>query len=124
MAYGEVYVEVDASVIGGGIMPMAIISGDPEPIVGQESFGVWLRWRYDDATGEGGFTGQGWFWDDVNNALKDSFNSEEEFKALLVSDKPTDLNKYLGTWGGERKSAFFTANQSKLGQGNCFTFVG
>lgn len=124
MAYGEVYVEVDASVIGGGIMPMATISGKPEPVDGEETFVVWLRWRYDDTTGDGGFTGQGWFWEDVNNALKDYFATEEEFKALLVKNKPGDLDDYLGNWDVTRKSAFFTANQSKLGQGNCFTFVG
>lgn len=124
MAYGEVYVEVDASVIGGGIMPMATISSNPEPIFGQESFGVWLRWQYDDETGEGGFTGQGWFWEDDNNALTDFFGSEADFKAWLAKDNPTDLDEYLENWGGPRKSAFFTANQSKLGQGNCFTFVG
>lgn len=124
MAEGQVYVEVDASVVNGGIMPMAMISGNPEPIVGQESFGVWIRWRYDTETGEGGFTGNGWFWDDTNNALRDSFSSEEEFKAMLMEDKPDDLNIYLGNWGSERKSAFFNDNQRTLGQNNCFTFVG
>lgn len=124
MAYGEVYVEVDASVIGGSIMPMATISGNPQPIVGQESFGVWLRWRYDSETGEGGFTGQGWFWGDDNNALTKFFGSEDDFKDWLVKNRPENLDYYLGTWGGAEKSAFFTANQSKLGQGNCFTFVG
>lgn len=124
MAEGQVYVEVDASVVNGGIMPMAIVSGNPEPIVGQESFGVWIRWRYDTETGEGGFTGNGWFWYDTNNALRDSFPSEEEFKAMLIREKPENLNAYLGDWGSERKSAFFNDNQRMLGQNNCFTFVG
>lgn len=124
MAQGEIYVEVDASSIHGGIMPMAIVSGNPEPIVGQESFGVWLRWWYNDQTGEGGFTGNGWYWGDVNNALRDSFDSEEAFKVMLVRDKPKDLNGYLGNWGSDRKSAFFNDNQDSLGLNGCFTFVG
>ena len=124
---GQAYVEVDASVVNGGIMPMAIVSGNPEPIYGQESFGVWLRWWYDDETGEGGFTGTGWYFDDnnkINNALCDHFSSVEEFKAMLIKDRPEDLNAYLGNWGSERKSAFFNDNQGTLGQNNCFTFVG
>lgn len=123
MAYGEIYVEVDASVVGGGIMPMAIISGNPEPIVGQESFGVWLLWYYDDETGNGGFSGTGWYVNDENNPIHDKYNTEEEFKQYLVSEKPTDLNNLLGNWGGDRKSAFFYANQASLGSGNCFSFT-
>lgn len=122
MAEGQVYVEVDASVINGGVMPMAVVSGNPEPVVGQESYGVWLRWWYDDTTGEGGFTGQGWFWSDENNALRDFFDSEKEFKAELVQKKPQNLDDYLGNWGSDRKSEFFYDNQSKLGAGNCFIF--
>ena len=124
MAQGEIYVEVDASVINGGISTMAMVSGNPEPIVGQQSFGVWLRWLYDDTTGDGGFTGSGWYFKDENNALLDFFESEEEFKAMLVRDKPKDLNDYLGNWGSDRKSAFFNNNQDSLGLNGCFTFVG
>lgn len=122
MAYGEVYVEVDASVIGGGIMPMAIISGSPEPVAGEETFGVWLRWRYDEATGEGGFTGGGWYFDDIYNAINKKYETEEEFKAYLVEKKPTDLNDVLGTWDPTDKGRFFTNNQSALGFINCFSF--
>lgn len=122
MAYGEVYVEVDASVIGGGIMPMALVSGNPEPVAGQESFGVWLRWQYDDATGAGGFTGGGWYFDDIHNAINKKYETEEEFKAYLVEKKPTDLNDVLGTWDPTDKGRFFTNNQSALGTNNCFSF--
>ena len=122
MAQGEMYVEVDASVVNGGIAPMAMVSGNPEPVVGQESFGVWLRWQYNDATGEGGFTGKGWFWEDSNNALRDSFSDESAFKAMLVKDTPQNLDQYLGNWGSERKAAFFEKNQGQLGRGGCFAF--
>ena len=124
MAQGEVYAEVDASAINGGIAPMAIVSGNPEPVVGQESFGVWLRWQYDDTSGEGGFTGKGWFWNDSNNALRDSFSDESAFKAMLVKDTPQNLDQYLGNWGSERKAAFFNEHQHDLGAGGCFSFVG
>ena len=122
MAQGEVYVEVDASAINGGIAPMAIVSGNPEPIVGQESFGVWLRWQYNDENGNGGFTGQGWFWEDPNNALRGSFSDESAFKAMLVENKPQNLDQYLGNWGSEQKAAFFEKNQGQLGIGGCFAF--
>lgn len=127
MAQGEMYVEVDASVINGGIAPMAMVSGNPEPVVGQESFGVWLRWQYDDATGEGGFTGQSWFWNDPNNPLSESFPGNtglQDFKNMLVQDKPQNLDQYLGNWGSERKAAFFNQHQDDLGVGGCFSFVG
>lgn len=124
MAYGEVYVEVDASVIGGGIMPMAIISGSPEPVAGEEDFVVWLRWRYDEATGNGGFTGGGWYFNDIYNAINKKYETEEEFKEYLVSNKPGDLNDVLGTWDPVDKGRFFTNNQSALGANNCFSFGG
>lgn len=34
---GEVYAEVEASVVNNGISPMAMVSGNPEPIDGQAS---------------------------------------------------------------------------------------
>lgn len=124
MALGEVYVEVDASVVGGGIMPMAIISGNPEPIAGQESFGVWLLWCYNDEDGEGGFTGSGWYFDDPNNPISDLYQDEESFKQYLVKERPSNLDSVLGTWGSEKKSDFFNDNQSALAQNNCFRFIG
>lgn len=122
MAYGEVYVEVDASVIGGGIMPMAIISGNSEPVSGQESFGVWLRWQYDEATGEGGFTKNGWYVGDSNNPISKEYTTEQAFKDYLVEAKPTDLNALLGAWDPIKKGQFFTEHQSALGTNNCFSF--
>ena len=124
MAYGEVYVEVDASVIGGGIMPMAMVSGNPEPMGGQEAFGVWIRWKYDTGTGAGGFTGTGWYVDDPNNPIKERYETEEDFKKYLVEIQPSDLDDVLGNWGSDKKAAFFNANQAALGAGGCLHFVG
>lgn len=124
MAYGEVYVEVDASVIGGGIMPMAMISGNSEPVAGQESFGVWLRWQYDDTTGKGGFTGTGWYVGDSNNPITEQYETEEAFQQYLRENQPTDLNSVLGNWGSDKKAAFFNTHQVALGGGGCYQFVG
>ena len=124
MAYGEVYVEVDASVIGGGIMPMALVSGNPEPMGGQEAFGVWIRWKYDTVTGDGGFTGTGWYVDDRNNPIKEKYGTEKAFKEYLVKIQPSNLDEVLGNWGSDKKAAFFNANQAALGGGGCLHFVG
>lgn len=124
MAYGEIYVEVDASVIGGGIMPMATISGNPEPVAGGETFGVWLLWKYDDQTGNGGFTGAGWFFEDSFNPINKIYPSEQKFKEYLVEMKPENLNTVLGEWAPTDKGQFFTNNQSALASNNCFSFVG
>ena len=124
MAEGQVYVEVDASVVNGGIAPMAIVSGNPTPVVGQESFGVWLRWNYNTENGEGGFTGSGWYFNDPNNPINDTYESEYAFKQYLMNDRPPDLNSVLGSWGAERKAAFCEANQKLLAANNCFQFTG
>ncbi len=123
MAYGEVYVEVDASVIGGGIMPMATISGGrPESVSGGETFGAWLLWRYDEQTGEGGFTGSGWYYDDPNNPIS-NYDSEKAFKDYLVEHRPTDLDFVLGNWDPAAKGQFYTDHQGALGTNNCLLFV-
>ena len=122
MAQGEIYVEVDASAINGGISTMAMVSGNPEPVAGQESFGVWLRWRYDSETGEGGFTGGGWYFDDIYNAINKEFGTEQEFKDYLVQNTPSNLDDVLGTWDPVDKGRFFTNNQSALGANKCFFF--
>lgn len=122
MAEGQVYVEVDASVVNGGIMPMAIISGNPEPVAGEETFGVWLRWWYDDTTGEGGFTGGGWYVDDLNNPIREKYGTEEAFKKYLMEEKPGDLNDVLGSWDPDAKGQFYTNNQDALASKNCFSF--
>lgn len=124
MAYGEVYVEVDASVIGGGIMPMATISGGrPESVAGGETFGAWLLWQYEDTTGEGGFTGVSWYFDDEYNAINKKYKTEEEFKEYLVNNKPGDLNTVLGDWNSTDKGLFYTKYQDELGDKGCFLFV-
>lgn len=123
MAEGQVYVEVDASVVNGGIMPMAIVSGNPEPVDGQSYVVVWIRWRYDDITGDGGYTGTGWYFNDVNNNIKNHYSTEEGFKTWLTSDKPTDLNSVLGDWQADAKAAFLNAHLDDLEAGGCVYFT-
>lgn len=121
MAQGEIYVEVDASSINGGIMPMAVVSGNPEPIDGQAYVVVWLRWKYDDETGKGGFTGQEWFFDEFN-ILTTKFGNEDNFKAWLVDKKPKDLNDELSGWEPKQKAAFLNAHRVALNAGDCIYY--
>lgn len=123
MAEGQVYVEVDASVVNGGIMPMAIVSGNPEPVDGQSYVVVWIRWKYDDATGDGGYTGTGWYFDDPNNNLKKHYSTEADFKTWLKTEKPMDLNSVLEDWAATNKAAFLNNNMTKLDAGGCLYFT-
>ena len=123
MAEGQVYVEVDGSAIGGGIMPMAVVSGNPEPVDGQSFVVVWIRWRYDDTTGAGGYTGTGWYFDDPNNNIKKHYNTIEEFYYWLTNDKPTSLDSVLGDWSAEKKADFLNAHLGTLKDGNCIYFT-
>lgn len=122
MAYGEVYVEVDASVVNGGIAPMAIVSGNPTPVDGQAYVVVWIRWRYDDSTGEGGYTNTGWHFNDPNNGLQ-SYGSEAEFKEWLKEEKPGDLNSVLNGWPADKKAAFLNTHLSELEANGCLYFT-
>lgn len=107
MAQGEVYAEVDASVVNGGIAPMAIISSGPKPEVdediGQVTF--WIKWWYDEMTGEGGFTGKEWYTSDENNPLHE-FGSDDAFKQVLLNENPQNLDAYLGNWPSDKKQQF------------------
>ena len=126
MAYGEVYVEVDASVVNGGIAPMAMVSGNPEPVDGQAVVVVWIRWRYDDSTGDGGFTGTGWYFDDPNIAghyIAKGYSTEEEIKKWLMEDKPTDLDSFLRDWPADNKAAFLNSHMTRLDAGDCLYFT-
>lgn len=122
MAEGQVYVEVDASVVNGGIAPMAIVSGNPTPVDGQAYVVVWIRWRYDNSTGDGGFTGNDWYFTDPNNNLSAHFNSEAEFKEHLKTGVE-DLDKFLSNWPAENKAAFLNAHLSALEAGGCLYFT-
>ena len=121
---GEVYAEVEASVVNNGISPMAMISGNPTPVDGQAYVVVWIRWRYDPETGEGGYTGQGWFWNDSNNALPEYWTSEEEFKSWLKTNNPQNLDSCLESWNATDKAAFLNTHLSELEAGGCLYFTG
>lgn len=122
MANGEVYAQVDASVVNGGIAPMAMVSGNPTPVDGQSFVVVWIRWRYEDTTGEGGFTGNDWYFADTNNNLSAHFDSEDEFKEHLKTGV-TDLDSVLSNWPAEKKAAFLNSHLSELEAGGCLYFA-
>lgn len=124
MSYsGEVYAEVDASALNPGISTMAMVSGNPEPVDGQAFVVVWIRWRYDGETGNGGYTGTGWYFDDPDNNLKKHYFTEEEFKTWLVNEKPTDLESVLGDWPAVNKAAFLNNHMTELDAGGCLYFT-
>lgn len=123
MAEGQVYVEVDASVVNGGIAPMAMVSGNPEPVDGQSYVVVWIRWKYDDSTGDGGFTGTGWYFEDSNNNIAKHYLTEDAFKDWLKETKPKDLESVLNDWPATNKAAFLNAHLTELDAGGCLYFT-
>lgn len=123
MTFGETYIEVDASVVNGGIAPMAMISGNPEPVDGEAYVIVWIRWRYDDVTGEGGYTGTGWYFDDPDNNIKKHYETEQEFKNYLTTVIPKDLNDVMSDWDAEKKAAFLNKHTGVLNDSGCLYFT-
>ena len=123
MAQGEIYVEVDASAINGGIAPMAMISGNEKPAEGQEYIVVWLRWKYDSTNGEGGFTGLGWQYGLPGNQIEKTYPSEEDFREYLKNNTPKTLDTVLGNWNSEDKRTFLNAFLQKDGSNLCLTFL-
>ncbi len=124
MSYsGEVYAEVNASALNPGISTMALVSGNPEPVDGQSYVVVWIRWRYDDSTGNGGYTNTGWYFDDPNNNIKKHYSTEQDFKNWLMQEKPKDLETVLGDWEASNKAVFLTENIDTLSAGGCIYFT-
>lgn len=117
---GEIYTEVDASVLNPGISTMAMVSGDSEPPEGVTPVYIWIRWRYDDVTGEGGFTGSGWYIGDPNNVLSEHYSTEEAYITDLLANGKPWLDNLLQSWDESKKILFFVNNQAALGAGSCF----
>lgn len=124
MSYsGEVYAEVNASALNPGISTMAMISGNPEPVDGQAYVVVWIRWRYDGETGEGGYTGTDWYFDDPNNNISKHYYTEQEFKKWLTEKTPQNLDSVLGDWEASNKAAFLTEHIDTLSAVGCIYFT-
>lgn len=128
-SYGEVYAEVEASVVNSGINTLAGSGaigeeGDAGTVV------VWLLWNYDSTSA--GFTGKSWYWNDPLNPLKNKWTSthpgddESDFNAWLREANPVDLNDYLGDWPAKDKADFCEKYSSVLGigPGNCIEYRG
>ena len=95
---------------------------DPEPVDGEAVIVVWIRWRYDEDTGEGGYTGISWYENDSNNGWIDKYYSLEEWKNYIVTARPTDLNDVLGDWDVGKKTDFLNAHKGELGAVDCIWF--
>lgn len=115
--YGEIYVDVSANVVNGGINALSTSGEIGEGDSGGGVISVWLLWSYD-ALGAGGFTGKEWYWDDMNNPLQNNWNNSSwvtskkyesginGFRAYLVNELPGDLNEFLGNWDMKMKADF------------------
>ena len=73
-------------------------------------------------TGEGGYTGTGWYFEDPNNGLHEH-GSEEDFKRFLVEQQPASFDDILSDWDPEEKAAFLNSHLSQLESGNCVYFT-
>lgn len=120
---GEIYTEVDASVLNTGISPMATVSSAPHPPEGSEYVVIWYRWRYDDTTGDGGFTGLDWYFNDPHNVLNTLFPSEADFKDMLKRDKPQNLDEWLSHWSKDDQIAFLDDKLGPLGTAGCLELL-
>lgn len=129
--YGGVYVEVDASAVNSGISMLSASGDIPGGEEGSVGIMAWLNWSYDD-TGSGGYTGNGWFWDDNNNDLVLAWSTysstttdndtglpyadnEIGFKKWLVDTQPGNLDMLLKDWNLTRKENFINNNMQVLG---------
>ena len=101
---------------------LSLIHIYPEPVDGEAVIVVWIRWRYDEDTGEGGYTGISWYENDSNNGWIDKYYSLEEWKNYLVTARPTDLNDVLGDWDVGKKTDFLNAHKGELGAVDCIWF--
>lgn len=129
--YGGIYVEVDASAVNSGIATLGASGDIPGGDEGAVGIMAWLNWSYDD-TGNGGYTGHGWFWGDSNNDLVSAWgtycssttdsdtgnpyaNNEGGFKKWLANTQPENLDELLGNWDLQRKENFINSNMATLG---------
>lgn len=102
---------------------MAMVSGEPEPVDGTAYVVVWIRWQYNDGTGDGGYTGTGWYFDDSDNNIKNHYPTEQEFRNWLISETPKDLDSVLGDWQASNKAAFLNKYMTELDAGGCLYFT-
>lgn len=110
MAEGAVYVDVTGNSVDYGIATLNT-SGDDNPGTGETSDRYWLHWSYD-ATGNGGFSGQSWYWNDSRNYLDNAWNDwriqngysdlkyekEDGFKLYLAEVHPENLDHLFSIW--------------------------
>lgn len=116
--YGEIYTEIDASVVNNSISTLSI-SGESGSQEGEEVITAWLLWTYEEATGNGGFTGRGWYF--YETPLSGTFQDETAFKNYLIQNTPDNLDEYLGNWRKEDKIDFINKHD-ELYYNNCIEY--
>lgn len=134
--FGQIYVEVSADVVNGGIM-VASAGGTVGGGEGAEHGTWWLHWSYDvavDGTVTGGYSGKNWYWDDPNNGLAAGWAMSSEatqygtgFEGFIkyLSNNPNlnSLDQFLLAWDdSDMKTDFVNTHLADLGsyaQGGC-----
>lgn len=115
-----IYVEVDASIVNGGIMTM-----DTSGSEGGDTSFYFINW-----SNPGGFSGYGWFWGDPNvplsgnwasNPISNYEGSEDGFLKYMEENSPDNLNQWLGeSWSNDMKLKFLQENRNTVFM-NCVT---
>ena len=108
---GQVYVEIDASVVNNGIMLLEASGG------GQEGVTSWINWNSE------GYMGIGWFWRETpitswwesnyNNPayVKGDYTSDEQgLSDWIASERIENLTDALGNWDNDAKNDFLKSH--------------
>ena len=134
VAYGEIYVEVTADIVNGGIMTLGTSGNIGD---GSDTGYYWILWNYNivgDQYISGGFAGISWYWNDPYNYIDDGWkqssqaaiygDGEDGFKKYLI-DNPNleNLDFILKEWPNEDKAKFMEQHKSDPIFANCVTFI-
>ncbi|HIS52638.1 MAG TPA: hypothetical protein IAC15_07865 [Candidatus Onthomonas avicola] len=105
------YTTVDANA-ANGIMTLAI-SGTGDPTGGSEVISYDLRWTYDPATNDGGFTNDTWFAGRPGSPMK-NYADDNNFNNYLMNQYSggneqnviSAVNDLLSQWSGDDRWTF------------------
>ena len=129
--YGQIYVEVDASVVNGGIATLSTSGNIGD---GSTDGRYWLLWSYSvigDTYQSGGFTGIDWYWDGAYNYIQEGWNAsglgEQGYDGFIkyLTENPnlSNLDKILGDWSDDQKAHFLELHKGEPGFSSCYTFL-
>lgn len=118
--YGEVYAEVDASVVNGGISTLDLAGSIPGIEISEGDFRVTIgvRWVYS-SEGTNGFSGQGWFTADTYSPFS-SFENNDAVNEQLANMSAAEISSaYFSNWGEEERYNFTRNHYDQLAVSGC-----